>query len=221
MEIFTQPTGVLNPWDDGYVAPLPNLDDKKQGAAKGGKTTAERKKRMLEIDPDRDPFAAIPESANSKRLEAITADTITDEAKLRMDLFVTEYLHDFSAKKAWVRAGLSENTVQKAYEWLRTGYVQSKIKEMVETLEEEHLVTRNSILAGIKREAHNFGEDSNSMARTGAYKLLAQLRGMLIKKTESKVEHRGGVMVVPMPSAGQWEQVALESQTALKHEVRK
>ena len=221
MEVTFQPTDELKPWDDGYVAPPPNLDDKKQAAQKGGQISGARKKRLKEIDPERDCFAPIPESANSKRLDAITAETIGDEQKLRMDSFVTEYLHDFSAKKAWVRCGLSENTVQKAYEWLRTGYVQSKIKEMVDMLEEEELVTRKSILIGIKREAHNFGEDSNSMARTSAYKLLAQLRGMLIKKTESKIEHRGGVMVVPMPSAGQWEQVALESQTALKHEVRK
>ena len=212
----------LKPWDEGYVPPAPNLDDKKQGAAKGGKTTQQRRRRQKELNPEADPWAPVPDSANSMRLAAITEDTIKPEQKLSMDRFVTEYLYDFSARKAWVRAGLAESTAQKAYEWLRTGYVQSKIKEMIELMDEEEIMTRKEILMGIKREAHAFGPDANSATRTGALKLMAQMRGMLIKKTESKVQHQGGVMIVPMPADKvQWEQAAQQSQAALKHEVRK
>lgn len=215
-------TADLNPWDEGYVPPEPNLDDKKQAASKGGKKTAQRKKRAKELNPEFDPWAPVPESANSQRLANMTEETIGPEQKASMDRFVSEYLHDFSAKKAWVRAGLSESTAQKAYEWLRTGYVQQTIKTLIDLMDEEHLVSRKDIIMGIKKEAFNHGMDSNSMARTNAFKLLAQLRGMLIKKTESKVEHKGGVMIVPMAAnQDQWAQQASESQKALKQEVRK
>lgn len=210
----------LKPWDPDYVAPKPDTMAQKRASAKNVLKSAEAKKRkkekgLAEREPD-------PDSSRSKKLANMTVDTISLKKRVFLDLFLAEYLHDFSVSKAWVRAGgKPSGATSTAYDMIKTGYCQSRMREIVDMMEEEALVTDKEIVLGIKKEANYFGEDSSQTGRVAAWKLLAQLKGKLIKRTETNVNNTGGVMLIPVPASVQeWETMTATQQEQLKADVR-
>lgn len=211
----------LKPWDEGYVAPYADPSDPRDHAHLGGKKTIQKYRDAGMNCPKDGP---LPEKTQYRQtLEDKTKETLHPAVMAKYDRFLAEYMHDFNAQKAWVRSGGTENSPSRPYEILRTGYAQAKLRKLLDELDEESLVSNKDIIMGIKSEACNFAENSSPSARVNAWKLLAQLRGMLVKKVENTVQHSGGVMLIPAQpkDVTTWEHDASDSQAKLSEDVRK
>lgn len=172
--------------------------------------------------PASGPSAKSDSSGNTKRLENRTEENLSESAKLKRDRFIVEYLKDFNQTRAATRAGFAaRSAAKKGSELIREPYVQQKIQEKLDELEEDAIVTRKHVMVGLVREANLEGRGSVHIARVNAWGKLAKILGMEIQKTENT--HRiSGVMEVPMAkSIAEWEGYATGSQQQLKDEVRK
>ncbi len=209
----------LKPWDEGYVAKQSALRDPVATGKMGGLKAAERKAAGL-LPVPRKPARKDPNFVDDGSLPI--EHNIPLKRKVMLDAFVGEYLHDFNARMAWIRVGGNPNSPTDAYNALNTAYVQLQLRNVAEMIDEEKLVTRAEVLMGIKKEANHFGDDGSSSARVRAWGLLAKIKGMEAPiKIEGEVLHKGGVMEVPMVATEvEWQDVAAESQTALKNDVR-
>lgn len=162
-----------------------------------------------------------PNSKTSRMIAARTEDKLTPKMKEKRDRFITEYLVDFHGPNAMLRSGGAPSTAVKlAYQFLRESYVQRRIKEVLDSMEEADIINRKRILAGLIREANYMGIGASHGARVSAYSKLASILGMdAPQKHDVKVS--GGVMVVPMTAnLSDWEVVAEEKQKLLKEDVR-
>lgn len=212
----------LKPWEEGYEAPYQEPFDPVTVAHLGGEKTMQKYRDAGLTHPKID--GPLPDKSNfAARLEAVTEETMSLKTKMQYDIFLQEYMHDFSATKAWLRAGGSPNSHNRPYEILKTGYAQLKLRQLLDEIDEENLLSNKEIIMGIKKEACNFAESGSPTARVNAWKLLAQLRGMLVKKSEKKIQHSGGVMLIPAQpkDVTTWEHEAADSQAKLKEDVRK
>lgn len=209
----------LKPWDVGYVAPVPiNMSAKAKGDLGGeARKNGVRKPKKA---PSRPPMS----QETKERFESLTEDNISFKQKVFCDKFINEYLHDFNAPMAWIRAGGPvASATTGGYKTLKMQYTQNQLRIVRELMDEEHMVTRADVVFGIKQEANYHGLDGSSSARVRAWGLLAKIKGMEAPvKQELEVTHKGGVMVVPMVNnILDWEQQAAISQDALKLNVRK
>jgi len=163
-------------------------------------------------------------SKTARKLMKRTEDKITPKMKARRDAFINEYIVDFNGPAAVIRSGGAICTAPKmSSEFLREPYVLSRVKALIDAMEEANLINRKRILAGLIMEANFHGMSASHGARVTAWKTLADILGMEAPKTV-KNEHlvKGGVMMVPMAgSAKEWEEAAARSQSELKEEVRK
>ena len=162
-------------------------------------------------------------SGSSQKIAKRTEDKMTPKMKLRRDRFVQEYIVDFNGTLAALRIGIPAASASKqASELLREPYVQKKLQEYILLVEEDVLVDRKRVLAGLVKEANWYGMDSSHSARVQAYGKLAKILGMEIENIKQDVTVRGGVMIVPVHAdINSWEQQAAQSQKQLKQEVRK
>lgn len=167
------------------------------------------------------PCAKDNNSGNSKKLYRRTEENLTPAMKLRRDRFVRSYVIDFNGTKAALRIGIPIRSAPKqASELLREPYVQQELQKYILEVDENVLVNRNAVIAGLVREANDRGVGSSHAARVNAYSKLARILGMEIEKVQTDVNVRGGVMVVPMSETmNDWEQKAITTQAQLKHEV--
>lgn len=125
-----------------------------------------------------------PNSGTSKRIANCTESKMQSSAKLKRQAFVREYLYDFNGTQAGLRCGFPKpSAAKKACEWLREPYVQQLIKEYTEGKDEEHLVTRNTILAGLLKEANFAGHNASHAARVAAFSKLGKFLGMEVPQT--------------------------------------
>lgn len=162
-----------------------------------------------------------------KKLALRTEQNLTPKMKEIRDRFIAEFLRDFNGPNAYIRAGGPATTaVKMANTFLHEPYVAKRIWEVVELLEEEQIISRKRILAGLVREANYMGIGASHGARVAAYGKLANILGM--EQTNVNVKgkidhtHKGGVMVVPItPGSDAWEQLAEATQKQLKDDVRK
>lgn len=218
----------LKPWDEGYESPT---EVYKRSPAEigrlGGLKKQARKLAGLPPLPVSDgtgkPGRKLTSEKTIKRAARATEENLPLKKKMFLDRFVFEYLHDFNASMAYIRAGGTiDHSTTGGAESLRTAYVQNQIRMVTEQLEEEKLVTRGEIIMGIKKEAHHHGDDGSSSARVRAWGLLAKIKGMEAPtKVEAEVIHKGGVMEVPMVATEvEWQDVAAQSQLQLKNDVR-
>lgn len=143
--------------------------------------------------------------------------------KARRDQFVREYIKDFNGANAMRRMGsVSQTPWVRASEWLSEPYTQWKLAQMLETLDDKAIVTRNEVLAGLKKEAHHFGLDGSAAARISAWRSLAKILGIEVTKVEGNISLGGGVMLLPASgSPEEWEKAAAKAQAELKESVRK
>jgi hypothetical protein len=215
------------PWEAGYTPPEPApVMSKVEAGRIGGQTRVKRREEGLPVKPPRKSKpgpVADPNSACAQKAAWETAENISLKRRTFLDRFIREYLRDFNASMAYIRAdGAPSHATTGGPEALRSAYVQMRLAEVVDMLEEEDLLTRKDILLGLKKEANSYGIDSNSASRVRAWSQLAKIKGMEVQKTETKVTHQGGVMLVPMaPSLQSWEEQAANAQRQLKHDVRK
>lgn len=148
------------------------------------------------------------------------AARMQDSTLFRRERFIQEYIKDFNAKRAAIRIGCSQATAgQQGYGILNEPYVQRRLLEVLAEIEEDSLVTRNDVIAGLLKEAHTAESDA---ARVAAWGKLAKIKGMEIDVVQGQLNHIHRVMEVPgVGKIGDWEEAAEVSQQALKEDVRK
>lgn len=216
------------PWEAGYEAPHTQVKSKAEVGRLGGLTAAARKAAGLPKKPVSDGMGKRGRKlTNPKTIEKAalaTEQNIDLKKKMFLDKFIYEYLHDFNSSMAWIRAGgAPSHATTGGPESLRTQYVQLQLREVTNHLEAENLVTAGEIIMGIKREAHHFGDDGSSSARVKAWGMLAKIKGMDVPKPKDPADQgpKGGVMHVPLAATTvEWEEVAMQSQSQLKADVR-
>lgn len=151
--------------------------------------------------------------------EAYDFSYLSETRKKVFRLFAAEFIKDHNGAQAMLRLGYNyTNPHAAAGRWLKEPYVQYILDEYVRQSEIDCLVTRNSVVVGLVREANNYGPDATGASRVSAYAKLMKVLGMDVKKIEANVNVNGGVMLVPMlgQSAEQWQQTAAPTQKALK-----
>lgn len=218
----------LNPWDEGYVAPVFDVKELKAAVGRRAGLAAQNAKRektqaILNGDLDVSDEKAMEAVASklSKQIATRTEENLSDTEKLRYQDFAVEYMKDMDPTLAWIRAGGKIKSAHvRGRQVLRTPYVQQLIQRVVDACEQENLVTGKQIIMGLWREANHFGDDGGAGSRVRALMGLARIKKMDVQVVEQKtVQHN--VMVVPMGStADDWAKAAAESQGALKAEVR-
>lgn len=142
---------------------------------------------------------------------------LTNQQKARFDRFVAEYVFDYNGTRAVMRMGYEEaGAGLRAHQWLKTPYVQYKLKSYVAKLEDQTLCTRGYVVSMLVREANYYGPDGNAASRVAACRQLAKALGLNVLKVEQEVRNFA-VMEVPMiPNSEEWSKHATESQRELK-----
>lgn len=146
------------------------------------------------------------------------------ELKLR-DSFVKEYLKDYSPINAAIRIGYSRSIAKEyAQRFMDEPYVARKISQMEEAPIEEidETTFKKRIMAGLYKEANNYGPGSTQAARVAAWAKLAHLQGMEpASKVKSEITGAdgaplAGTFVLPgMMTPEQWESAAAKQQEDL------
>lgn len=154
-----------------------------------------------------------------------TDDTLLAEPpvakKLQYEEFARSFLIDFNQTRAAIRMGYpkSSASVNGSYMFWQP-FTQAYLVQLIRSLEEHTIVTRNEVLTGLLREAHRFDMDASSASRISAWREIGKILGMYVQRIELSA-NSSGVMEVPMVSgADQWETLAVGSQTKLLEAVR-
>lgn len=209
----------LNPWDEGYEPPVIDANAiksaKMQDANAKSQAVKQRNKKLIAegIEP--------PKTEVQKMLDTRTEENLSAEEQIFYQDFTVEYLRDFNARNAWLRAGGPPKSAHvRGPQLLKTPYVQKLIQTVTNELEIENIVTGKQVVMGLWREANYFGEDGNSGSRVRALMGLARIKKMDVQVVEQKtVQHN--VMVVPMAVDNDaWAEAAAQSQAQLKSDVR-
>lgn len=104
---------------------------------------------------------------------------------IKQKRFVEEYLIDFNATQACIRAGYSEHTAQAiGTENLTKPLIKAEIDRHIKSLEESALVTKEMVIKGLLNEAKVFGEGSSHSARVSAWAHLGKHLNMFTEKVE-------------------------------------
>jgi hypothetical protein len=133
-------------------------------------------------------------------------------------VFISEFVKDFNGAAAIARLGFTySQPAVTANEWLKEPFTQHVLDKYIRSAEDAALVTRQEVLAGLKREANSYGLDSSGASRTSAWGKLAKVLGLEITKVEANVTAAGGIMLVPIGrNPDDWEKNAAAAQAALK-----
>jgi hypothetical protein len=171
--------------------------------------------------PKTGPTKKNPNSLNATLIRGRTKERMSEDMKLVRDKFLTGIILGMTKYQAAIYCGKTPRSAAKAAStmWAEP-YVQERYKELRDAIEEEQLVNRKDIIIGLNREANREGVGSSHAARVAAFGTLSKILGHdapIVTKTT--VEHRGGVMLVPMPlSQDDWQQAAITSQRVLQHD---
>ena len=168
--------------------------------------------------------AADPNNWDWAQLEPELSPT---EKSLR-DLFVNEYLVDYSPISAAQRCGFQHAFAKDyAIKFMQEAYVQKQIKNVEQSKpaageDKEEEYDKRRIKKKLLEEAFFTGAGSSHAARVSALGKLAAIYGMDAPlKSEQTVTHKGGVLMVPAISdVNSWETVAQESQQKLVQDAR-
>lgn len=167
------------------------------------------------------PNAKDPNSANQKRLANRTKENMAPQMLERRHLFVEAILRGATRKSAALYAGVPTRSAAKEGSNLyNEPYVQELLTELREAMEEEQLLTRKELILEAKSIFMDEGQQGG--ARVGAGSLLAKVMGYESPtKIQAEVDHKGGVMMVPMAAGvDDWESAAEGAQKQLKEDVR-
>lgn len=174
---------------------------------------------MEEID--KESLAALPIQDPEDGEERSYSDR---EIKLRNN-FVKEYLKDYDPVGAAQRVGYARSIAREyAIRFMDEPYVARMIKQLEEApIEEVDTETmKKRIMAGLYKEANNFGLGATHAGRVAAWAKLAQLQGM---EPASRVKNEitgadgaalGGMFVLPgLMTPEDWEKAAATQQQDL------
>ena len=171
--------------------------------------------------PKSGPNAKRADSDNQKRLARRTKENLSSEMLERREKFVDALIMGMPKYQAAIYAGVPIRSAHKEGSNLFCEpYVQERFKELREAIDEANLLTRKELILNVKSIA--FDDREQGGARVGASGLLAKILGYEAPtKIQAEVEHKGGVMMVPMaPGLDAWEQAAESAQQQLKSDVR-
>lgn len=169
----------------------------------------------------------IREDALNASLQAAEMVPYSEREKEIRVRFVEEYLQDRDALKAAIRCGFASGLAKEfSVKFMEEPFVQRLINAAQRDFDPNKLPDndqiKTTIITSLLHEATYRGPGSSQAARVAALAKLASLHGMdAPTKSEVKVEHRGGVMIAPMPiPAMDWEKQALTSQAQLVTDAR-
>lgn len=107
------------------------------------------------------------------------------ELTLKQQRFVDEYLIDFNATQAAIRAGYSEKTSYSiGQENLNKPEIKNEIDKRTAKLESSALITKEMVIQGLLDEAKCFGYGSSHSARVSAWAHLGKHLQMFTDKVE-------------------------------------
>ena len=110
---------------------------------------------------------------------------------LKQQRFIEEYLIDFNATQAAIRAGYSEKTAYSVgHENLSKPEIKSEIDRLTAQMTEKAIVTKEMVLQGLLDEARMYDEGASHSARVSAWAHLGKHLGIFMDKVElsGKVE---------------------------------
>lgn len=105
--------------------------------------------------------------------------------------FVWEYCKDHAPQAAAIRAGYKERSAAvTASNLLRDPRIQDAIRERERQIAEAAMLDETIVLQGLLREAQYTGDGSTHTARVSAWREVAKILGLEIRKVEHTVTHR-------------------------------
>lgn len=153
-------------------------------------------------------------------LPAVDVEPTTHD-KLRLEEFARQYIIDFNQTRAAARMGYAEGSAAQAgNQMFWKPYTQAYLVALIRGIEERTIVGRNEVLAGLLREANNFGMDADSSSRIKAWTEIGKILGMYVARVEIAA-NSSGVMEVPISrNVNEWEVLASGSQAMLMEAAR-
>ena len=141
----------------------------------------------------------------------------TTPFKLKCLEFVEYYMTCFNATQAARKMGYAGSSASsQGWEFLHHEFTQEELKKRYEQHASDNHMTRQEIIMMLHREANDYSKGSSASARVKAQIQLSKIFGMEQNFLNAKVEHTGGVMIVPMAaSEEEWLKLASESQQTL------
>lgn len=139
--------------------------------------------------------------------------------QLRCLEFVEQYLLCFNATEAARKMGYSGSSASsQGHDLFHHEFTQAELARRYEQQALESQGARQEIISMLYREANNHGDGSSHSARVRAQVQLSKVFGLETIQIDAKVEHGGGVMLVPASqSLDEWEKQATEQQKNLKN----
>lgn len=147
------------------------------------------------------------------------------ETKFKAQAFAKEYVIDFDHRAAAIRMGVDDEDGEAqriGRRMLNDPETLQAIQAYMARFEDDRVVTRSKVLAGLLREACYHGLGASHSARVAAWGKLAKVLGMeLPPEDPNTAKTTGGVMIVPMAGGiEEWERAAIGQQRQLKSDVR-
>lgn len=117
--------------------------------------------------------------------------------------FVREYLADFNATQAAIRAGYSAKTAgQIGHELLKKPEVQQRLREFQQKAAEKTETEAEWIRRRLKEEATDFTEFASQSARVRALELLGKINGVFEVDNRQKGEAAASMLQVAFRKPG-------------------
>ena len=117
--------------------------------------------------------------------------------------FVREYMADFNATQAAIRAGYSAKTAgQIGHELLKKPEVQQRLREFQQKAAEKTETEAEWIRRRLKEEATDFTEFASQSARVRALELLGKINGVFELDNKQKGEAAASMLQVAFKKPG-------------------
>lgn len=108
--------------------------------------------------------------------------------------FIDEYLIDFNATQAAIRAGYSEDTAKQQGSRLLTNVdVRAAIDTAIRERSSRALLSQDAVLCGLLEEARYTGDGSSHSARVSAWAHIGKHLGMFIDRVHATGQQAQGV----------------------------
>jgi phage terminase small subunit len=128
--------------------------------------------------------------------------------------FVVEYLTDFNATQAAIRAGYSPDTAKQQGSRLLTHVdVRAAINDAIHERSNRTLISQDAVLLGLLEEARHTGEGSSHSARVSAWAHIGKHLGMFVDRVHTTGQQSGVTrieLVAPSPKDMTDDELATE-----------
>jgi hypothetical protein len=159
-------------------------------------------------------------SVTQELVASRTEDNLAPGEIAFRDAFVQEYLVDFRGDLALSRIGVQGYSPARlrvrAYQLLREPYIAKEVSRRVREIRPQDVVRRGQVMSKLWEEANDTNNEGGTRVSATAH--IAKMLGM--DKDTTAPNYMGGVMMVPVTSLSEWEEMAASSQAALKLQVR-